>query len=208
MSPEDAPYSLSDKDERQRRLSLLTEPHMKPLADFVQAIPTEGRSPFPVPNFDPCDGGIGAKALFLLEAPGPQAAKTTGFVSRNNPDQTAKNLCLLMQEAGISRRDTLIWNIVPWYVGTGTHIKPVTNSDLAEAQPCLKDLLTLLPHLKVIVLVGLKAQKATKHLRTLTHVPLVPTYHTSPLVFNISQARKQQTQEKFRDIAARLQAAG
>ena len=63
---------------------MLEEPHIRPLAGFVEAIRKEtGRGPN-IPQFDPLDGGILASKLILLEAPGPQAVKT-GFISRNNP---------------------------------------------------------------------------------------------------------------------------
>jgi hypothetical protein len=42
-----------------------------------------------VPDFDPVDGGIGARALFLLDAPGPMTSEAgkrigSGFISRFN----------------------------------------------------------------------------------------------------------------------------
>ena len=40
-----------------------------------------------IPHFDPLDGGSNAQVLFLMEAPGPKAS-ASGFVSRNNPDET------------------------------------------------------------------------------------------------------------------------
>lgn len=149
-----------------------------------------------IPCFDPCDGGVEAKALFLLEAPGPKAIVST-YVSRNNPDQTAKNIGALMQYANIERRDTLLWNIVPWYVGNGQKIRPVHARDLEEALPHLRDLLALLPNLQVIVLLGKKAQLAEAHIAKLTDVPIIKTYHPSPQVFNISSEKKQQIHADF-----------
>ena len=72
-----------------------------------------------IPQFDPLDGGIDAECLFLLEAPGPKAVNS-GFVSRNNPDETAKNFFELNVGAGLERSKTITWNVVPWYVGSGT----------------------------------------------------------------------------------------
>ena len=157
-----------------------------------------------MPHFDPCDGGINASALFLLEAPGPQAVGST-FISYNNPDPTARNLWHLMHNANISHSDTLIWNIVPWYVGERGHIRPVTRVDVQEALPYLRELLNLLPHLQVIVLVGRKAQSATKAIQTMTPLCIVPTYHPSARVFNLSPDKKRQTQEAFAAVAQILQ---
>ncbi len=112
MQPEDAPYLLKDETERKRRAEMLALPHVKPLEDYLAAIKArcgEGRE---MPHFDPCDGGINARALFLLEAPGPKAVGST-FISRNNPDPTARNLWHLMNDANIPRSDTLLWNVVP-----------------------------------------------------------------------------------------------
>jgi hypothetical protein len=65
----------------------------------------------------------------LLEAPGGRAVGS-GFVSRNNPDETAKNFFLLNQEAGLPRSRTVTWNVVPWYVGSGEKIRAVTDADI------------------------------------------------------------------------------
>ncbi len=81
----------------------------------------------PVPHFDPLDGGINARVLFLLEAPGAKAV-ASGFVSRNNPDETARNFFDLNMAAGIARRDTVCWNVVPWYIGTGTKREMTCNA--------------------------------------------------------------------------------
>ena len=111
MQPENEPYALSFEAERERRAAMLEQSHIKPLIKYLADV--KARHPEKeLPYFDPCDGGIGAKTLFLLEAPGPKAVGST-FISRNNPDPTARNLCELLLEANIARADTLIWNIVP-----------------------------------------------------------------------------------------------
>lgn len=202
---EDAPYTLSIPEEQQRRLGMLTLPHMEPLTGYVASLRANLGEQYHIPNFDPCDGGIQARALFLLEAPGPKA-KASKFVSSNNPDPTAKNLWNLIRNAGIARTDTLIWNIVPWYVGTGEHILPVNAADIRQALPHLNELLALLPRLEMIVLVGRKAQHAEPQIRLLTSlsipkVSIKHTYHMSALVFNTSPERRRLTEEAFRSIA-------
>ena len=196
---EDAPYALQSADEQRRRVTLLSQPHVKPLVDYLHVIRSH-QSGRDLPYFDPCDGGILARALFLLEAPGRQAVGST-FISRNNPDQTAKNMCTLLQSAGIARRDTLLWNIVPWYVGDGSRIRPVTPQDIQEALPYLKGLLDLLPHLRVMVLVGKKAQSATGSIRQLTSVPILATDHPSPRVFNVWPEKRAQVLAVFSQVA-------
>jgi len=143
--------------------------------------------------------GTDAKALFLLEAPGPKAI-TSGYISRNNPDQTAKHLCELMHGARINRKDTLLWNIVPWYIGDGHRILPVTTSDLSDALPYLQDLLALLPQLQIIVLIGKKAQSAREQVRALTNASVIETHHPSPRVFNTWPEKKRQTQKALLQV--------
>lgn len=153
-----------------------------------------------IPDFDPCDGGTQARVLFLLEAPGPRA-NASGFVSSNNPDPTARNLWNLIHNAGIARTDTLIWNIVPWYVGENGHILPVNSTDIRQALPHLKELLALLPRLEMIVFVGRKAQFAKPQIRLLTSLPIKHTCHMSGQVFNVWREKKKQTEEAFQNIA-------
>ena len=199
-APEDAPYRLKDEAERARRNCMLFLPHMKPLSDFLRSVSNRQGADYQMPHFDPCDGGIHARALFLLEAPGPKAVGS-GFVSRDNPDPTARNLWHLMRDAGIPRSGTLIWNIVPWYVGERGRIRPVNREDIRQAMPYLAELLPLLPCLQLIVLVGRKAQSAGAHLRSTTSFIIMQTYHMSAQVFNISPDKKRETQEAFAAVA-------
>jgi uracil-DNA glycosylase len=108
----DAPKTLGDAEERGRRSGRLLSPHMRNLTEFVEALRSKTGYGEDIPNFDPADGGVEARCLFLLEAPGRKAVRS-GFVSRNNPDETAKNFFKLNHEAGIPRHDTAIWNVVP-----------------------------------------------------------------------------------------------
>lgn len=223
MRVEDEPYALHSEEECHRRRLLLAQAHIKPLSDFLDTIRAKSGSAYDIPCFDPCDGGIEAKALFLLEAPGPKAVNSgghttdtgdahqpdsravgSGYVSRNNPDQTAKNICALMQSANIERRDTILWNIVPWYVGNGQNIRPVDAQDMEKALPHLPGLLALLPNLQVIVLLGKKAQLAEVHIQKLIGVPIVRTYHPSPRVFNRWPEKKKQAHDAFLSVAKLL----
>ena len=103
---------------------------MASLSVFVESIRADGHAG--VPYFDPLDGGIDAECLFILEGPGPKAVATR-FVSRNNPDETAKNWHNLNEEARIDRRRTAIWNIVPWYLGDGLKIRAAVAADVRQA---------------------------------------------------------------------------
>lgn len=198
MSTEDKPYSLTSKSERERRRGMLELPHIKPLIEFSEAIQREHPNK-QIPLFDPCDGGVAARALFLLEAPGPKAVGSE-FISRNNPDPTAKNTFELLQNAKISRSDTLLWNVVPWYVGNNQKIFSVSKEDITLALPYLKDLLDLLPLLNVIVLVGRKAQSAKQDIQQFTNRTILEACHPSARVFNRWPEKRTQTRETFLQV--------
>ena len=137
-----------------------------------------------IPYFDPADGGNAARCLFLLEAPGPKAV-ASGFVSRNNPDETAKNFFVLNQEASLPRYLTVTWNIVPWYIGDGARIRPATGADIIAARPYLQELLSLLPSLRIVVLIGRKAQRAASSIQEMAPgTRILSMLHPSPLVVN------------------------
>jgi hypothetical protein len=84
------PKLLGDPTARLTRAAQLGEPVVAPLTAFVIALRAEAGPSKPVADFDPWDGGIYAEVLYLLEAPGPNAV-LYGFISRNNPDESAKN---------------------------------------------------------------------------------------------------------------------
>ena len=86
---------------------------MNHLNKFVEKIRREQGLSDEVPRIDPQNGNEEARILFVLEAPGAQAVKT-GFVSFDNPDQTARNFREQLIRAGIDRSEIVIWNIVPW----------------------------------------------------------------------------------------------
>ena len=162
---------------------MLHLPHILPLVEYLDSVLDSVKealdSDVKCPMFDPCDGGINAKVLFLQQDPGEKAVES-GFISRNNPDQTARNTNHLLHEAGFRREETILWNIVPWYVGTGN----INDSDIERAMPFLEQLLLLIEDIEVIVLVGKKAQGAFSYLSRITELPILCSYHPSPLWIN------------------------
>lgn len=204
VDPADEPRALASLAERQRRVSLRFAPHMEPLAAHLADIAMARGRTDDLPAFDPCDGGTNARILFLLEAPGPKAV-AFGFVSRNNPDPTAKNICELLRDAGIARANTALWNICPWYVGDGQgHIRPVTSADIREAQPFVPGLLACFPRLEHIVLVGLRAQSAAPWLRELTRATFWRTYHPSGQVLNGRPERRTAILDTLKEVREAL----
>lgn len=202
----DAPKSLGNATYRHARRAALDQQHIAPLTAFVHALRARMGSEYAIPYFDPQDGGIDADCLFLLEAPGAKAVES-GFVSRNNPDETARNFLLLNRAAGIDRRRTVIWNIIPWYVGSGNKIRPATAGDIRSAAAPLGTLLSLLTSLHSIVLVGRKASLAHQAVSSLAPTAQLFTMpHPSPMFVNRSAANRERILSTLQQVAAALTA--
>jgi uracil-DNA glycosylase len=196
----DIPKSLGDPTARKERLAAIREEHVAPLNDFVDKVRSEKGLASEIPYFDPADGGCQARCLFLLEAPGPKAV-ASGFVSRNNPDETAKNFFLLNREAKLDRRWTVSWNIVPWYIGNNRKIRPASPADIAAGMPYLRVLLSLLPKLRVVVLMGRKAQRARSVVQEMTpSSTILDMLHPSPLVINHDPANRQEMLQTLKAV--------
>jgi len=194
---EDKPKTLGNPQFLSQRLEKIWMPNIAPLTEFVLDLRESIGAKATIPFFDPLDAGLDANVLFLLEAPGPKAVNS-GFVSRNNPDETAKNIFLLMEEAHIQRTKSILWNIVPWYIGSEKRIRPANSDDIKKGSVHLEKLLNLLPKLQAIVLLGKKAQKAEE--RILAMFPDLVVFncpHPSPMYVNRNPNNRQIILEKF-----------
>jgi uracil-DNA glycosylase len=203
----DAPKTLRfplEVDERNRHLN---SPHALPLTRFVKELRRTQGAAYSVPFFDPCDGCADARVLFLGEAPGPKAVKS-GFISRNNPDETAKNSFELHRDAGLARLDVALWNIVPWYVGAKGKIRPVSESDLREARVWLTQLLGLLPKIRGVVLVGDKAQRGFGRGILQPNLQVFESPHPSPSNLNTRPESRDRILESWSSVATWLRGIG
>lgn len=121
--------------------------------------------------------------LFLMEKPGPmtepkQSGKSgSGFISRDNNDQTAAAVFTFMNAAGIPRQQTVLWNAIPWWNG---EIK-VLGQEWKDGLARLDRLLDLLPELSTVILVGKKAARAKTSLRGWP-LTIFVSPHPSPVV--------------------------
>ena len=117
--------------------------------------------------------------LFLFEKPGPMTDPEggSGFISRNNDDATAEATFRFMEQAGIDRRDIVLWNVIPAWNKT----IQIARSELEEGRLALSALFDLLPHLRVVVLVGRKAEKARADIEA-RRLNVVVSHHPSPKV--------------------------
>lgn len=163
------------------RTQRLPEPHVQRLATFVDHMRRElpGEQ---IPDFDPEDGGVEAEILFLLKAPGSGARKS-GYVSRDNPDLNARNMAQVNAEAGLDRKRTVSWNVVPWVPATSDD--RFLEVDAQRALPFLDELLSLLPRLTTVVLFGAFARKFEARVRHARRdVRLVTCPMPAPQVLN------------------------
>lgn len=177
----DAPRAMRSEGVRAARREMLRLPHIAPLTDYAAYL--RARFNIEVPDFDPLDGGVNARILFLKEKPGPMTSSGrtgrvgSGFISRDNDDPTAEATFRFMSAAAIPREDTLMWNVVPGWNGT----RKITPQELIEGVAEVRNLISLLPDIEVVVLVGKKAARAEPLLAG-TGVIIRHSLHNSPLV--------------------------
>lgn len=173
--PDDYACSMRDPPVHKRRVAMLDQPHIRPLTAYVSRLGAGGRGY--VPHFDPLDGGVEARLLFLFEKPGPKTVPPagSGFISRNNDDPSARHTHTFMMDAGIPRRATAIWNTIPWWTG---RIR-VTAEELQAGAAEFRCLLQLLPALRGVVLVGNRAAEHGAPMLAGTDLLVHRTVHTS-----------------------------
>lgn len=163
--------------------------HIAPLNRYAAALRARHGD---VPRFDSLDGGIDARVLVLLETPGPASASTE-TTSRDNPTGTARNLTRFLDELPLSRRDTVIWNAVPWRLPRrGGKLGRPTRKDIEMAAQDLPALLALLPRLQVVALAGRVAQSLrTALVAAKPELRLIAIPHPSPTHLAASPAARE-----------------
>lgn len=174
------PRTLRAEYNREQRMQMLADDHIKPLIEYVLRLRDDGFGE--VPYFDPLDGGTNASILFLLEKPGPMTSTEgnrtgSGFISRDNDDPTAEATFKFMQQATVPRQEAVLWNTVPGWNGT----RKITADELKMGITALSELFPMLPRLQTIVLVGGKAQRAEKLLSDYG-LNIAKSDHPSPIV--------------------------
>jgi len=209
-----SPRALADLRAVEARRQQLDFAHIRPLVDWAAEIsaraPSGATQLVPLP--DPADGGTNARALFVLEAPGPAtyvahgsvdaglAPKRTGsgFISIDNNDATAAAMWRARYEAGLVHGLALHWNIVPWYLGPATK-KPTSALRQAGAD-ALRELVEQLPSLEVIVYCGEHAKvAANRWLGDLGYQTLF-SVHPSPLAL-AREGRRELLHDRVRQAA-------
>jgi hypothetical protein len=149
---------------------------------FIDELGAENETGHP-PYIPPICGGIDALALSISRDPGPKAGgiKGSGFLSIENDDPSAERMGKFLREAGIDYGQVVPWNAYPWYINSD----PTAAQLIAGVEP-LRNLIGLMPRLRVVILHGTAAAKGWK-LFLRQHRDLVErrrivwlaTYHTS-----------------------------
>lgn len=197
MTPDDTPRTLRSPEAVALRRAMLREPHIAPLAEYVAKLRL-GQADWEFQDFDPLDGGTAADMLFLLEKPGPMTSVTgkrvgSGFISRDNDDPTAENIFNFMRTAGIERKRTVLWNVMPGWNAT-IHYNA---AEVRHGVEQIRHLLPLLPMLRCVVLVGGPARRAQRLLQALRPDLLIHTsahpsgqcYRFNPALWNAIPGR-------------------
>ncbi|MDQ0614418.1 uracil-DNA glycosylase [Microbacterium sp. W4I4] len=175
-----------------RRAMTQSAPTAAPLTRWVKQLIVRRLSqglPAEIPMVDPADAGTEAQVLLLLEAPGPMtnaqnARAGSGFISSDNNDATAENLWRARQDTGLVGR-TLLWNIVPWYLGPASN-KPKV-ADLCEGAGDLRELIAMLPELHTVVTLGHFPRRGWSRFGRPglgIGIRTIESWHPSPLAMN------------------------
>src|SRR5262249_31271696 len=139
----------------------LHDPHVRPLMDLVCDLRPRRLH---VPNVDPNASGVDAQVLILLETPGPKAVGSR-FVSRDNPDPSARNLGRVLDDARLARADVVVWNVVPQCLSSTEQNRNASAAEIRDASPDLQAFIDRLPKLAVVVFCGRPAQRAITDVR-------------------------------------------
>ncbi|MEU3472655.1 uracil-DNA glycosylase [Rhodococcus sp. NPDC006774] len=137
--------------------------------EFVDSLREADRRGW-VPYLAPLHGGVGSRVLSVLGNPGAMTQNVSGsaFVSIENADPTSERQCELFAKVEISALDVTPWHAYPWYIN-----RRLITSDLDAGGAVLRDLLTMLPNLRVVLLQGDHARSAWE--RVLKHRSTPPS---------------------------------
>lgn len=148
----DQPRALASTFARRRRKRFIRDPHIAPISYLIDTIAEAENSPG-LPYNDPLFGGVNAEMLFVLKSPQADADPAlfgTRFLSVDNNDEGAENMFHALAANHIDRSRCLAWNICPFPTSGNTP----SDSEISRAAPYTRQLIAMLPNLKVVVLLG------------------------------------------------------
>lgn len=185
---------LADAAELAQRRSRVFGAHVEPLNRWVESLRSRLPLGSEVPWFDPADGGVGARLLWLGDEPEQADLYTsggTGFVSIDGPSHRSQNLRAAAVVAGIDRAALAVWNVQPCNLRELRRAGGGKGVDIPTVE-LLQELLGLLPDLQVVVVAG----------RTPWEVFSRLAGHTSVLVLSTAEVRDGSLDGRPRERAA------
>lgn len=155
----DAGVLLPDDDQAalDGRLALLDRPHVAPLVERVRRLRDETGEDVPWP--DPLGGGVRARVVLLRRDPRCSAVRGARLATAHRDDPASGNLLTALDQAGLPYAETLLADVVPWWVeDPDRHETPGRRRRVGEqarrAAPYLLELLGSLPSARAVVLLG------------------------------------------------------
>jgi len=147
---------MRDKDFRDDQWARRYTGRVERINRFIDELGAKDGTGHP-PYIPPMCGGADALALSISRDPGPKAGGTkgSGFLSIENDDPSAERMGQFLAEAGIDYAEVVPWNAYPWYINSD----PTTDQLRAGVEP-LRDLIGLMPRLRVVLVHGTAAGKA------------------------------------------------
>lgn len=144
-----------------------------------------------IPYLDPDAASKGVRILMLFQDPSNAAEGESGFISKHNNDQTARNYYEATELAGVPYDITLNWNVVPWWSTKNPDFPQRTaEKEAPRAAPYLVEFIQRLAEPpRVLVISGKTAYKAWNRIsvrldpRLLQDTELLFCPHPGPLVY-------------------------
>lgn len=178
---------MRDPRFQQTQVSGAYDEHIAPINRLVDRLRhRDGRGW--MPHVAPIHGGVNARLLFVLRDPGPKTNSEigpagSGFLCLENDDASAERLATLLEEVGLKASDCTPWNAYPWYINAAPNAE-----QLEAGAGALRDLLSLLPRLQVVMLLGDHAQRSWRRLgkrrpEVVRRYRVIETRHTSNQAF-------------------------
>lgn len=193
-------------------------PHVFEINSLIERLreaePPEGRGW--VPYIAPLHGGSTAPVLSVLRDPGPMTHEATGsgMLCVENNDESAALQCELLDDAGLAPMDITPWNAYPWY--RHDQKSGLASQQITEGIEPLRQLIELMPALRVVLLQGGEAQTlwrrfTRQHPDIAGRYSAVATYHPGRTALRHPDpaeraARAARRIEAFHEVAALLEA--
>lgn len=171
-------YRFVREEAEQRRY----ESHVERINRLVDELREEKRRG--MPYVDARYGGIHSEVLFLFQDPGPGTDANesgSGFLSSQNDDPSAERFLRCLNRVGLTVERVITWNAYPWMM---KREQGITVKHLEEGVDVLVRLFQHLPRLRVVILMGKKAQNCWQrfdHRRPeiTREYHVLESYHTS-----------------------------